>query len=103
MGVRFPPGAPESNFMFGPKGPICQSCGMPLAKDQQGGGTNADGSKSAEYCSKCYVNGQFTNSDMTASQMQELAKAKLKEMGFPGFMAGFFTKNIPRLKRWKNN
>jgi hypothetical protein len=89
--------------MFGPKGPICQSCGMPLSKDEQGGGTNTDGSKSLEYCSRCYANGQFTNPDMTASQMQELVKGKLKEMGFPGFMAGFFTKNIPQLKRWKNN
>jgi len=25
---------------------FCQSCGMPLKKDELGGGTNADGSKS---------------------------------------------------------
>ena len=24
----------------------------------------------------------------------------LKAMGFPGFIAGFFTKGIPKLKRW---
>ncbi|MBC7771253.1 MAG: hypothetical protein H7210_02040 [Pyrinomonadaceae bacterium] len=29
--------------MFRPKGPACQSCGMPLSKDPRGGGTNADG------------------------------------------------------------
>lgn len=30
----------------------CQSCGMPLKKDEKGGGTNADGSKSEMYCGK---------------------------------------------------
>ena len=28
----------------------CQSCGMPLSRDPNGGGTNADGSASAMYC-----------------------------------------------------
>jgi hypothetical protein len=32
--------------MFKPKGPYCQSCGMPLSKDAKGGGTEKDGSKS---------------------------------------------------------
>ncbi len=30
---------------------------MPLSKDPRGGGTNADGSKSSEYCSHCYSAG----------------------------------------------
>jgi len=79
----------------------CQSCGMPLKKDEKGGGTNADGSKSTMYCSRCYENGKFTAPDMSVSQMQELVKGKLKEMGFPGFIAGFFIKGIPKLERWK--
>jgi hypothetical protein len=36
--------------------------------------------------------------------MQAFVKEKLKEMG--GFMklfAGFFSKGIPKLERWKNN
>jgi len=32
--------------------------------------------------------------------MQDFSKLKMKEMGFPGFLAGFFTKGIPKLKRW---
>lgn len=80
----------------------CQSCGMPLKKDEKGGGTNADGSKSAMYCSRCYENGAFTNPNMSAQEMQKLVKGKLKEMGFPGFVAGFFTKGIPKLERWTN-
>lgn len=79
----------------------CQSCGMPLNKDEKGGGTNADGTKSEMYCSKCYDSGKFINPDMTVTQMQDLVKSKLKEMGFPGFLAGFFTKGIPKLERWK--
>jgi hypothetical protein len=34
--------------------------------------------------------------------MQNFAKDKVKEMGFPGFLAGVFTKGIPRLERWKD-
>lgn len=37
---------------------------------------------------------------MTASQMQEFVKGKMKGMDFPSFLAGFFTKGIPKLERW---
>lgn len=79
----------------------CQSCGMPMKKDEQGGGTNADGSKSMMYCSHCFQNGKFTLPDFTAEEMKQLVKGKLKEMGIPGFLGGFFTMNIPKLERWK--
>ena len=79
----------------------CQSCGMPLKKDPKGGGTEAGGKKSTIYCSRCYERGKFTKPNMTVSEMQALVKDKLKEMGFPGFLAGFFTKGIPKLERWK--
>ena len=79
----------------------CQSCGMPLKKDEQGGGTNVDGSRSKVYCSKCYEKGVFQNPEIdTAEKMQDFVKGKLKTMGFPGFIAGLFTKGIPRLERW---
>ena len=81
----------------------CQSCGMPLKKDKKGGGTNADGSKSTMYCSHCYENGEFTQPDCTAEEMQELVQGKLREMGFPGFMARMFSKGVPKLDRWTNN
>lgn len=82
---------------------VCQSCSMPMKKDAQGGGTNADGSKSVMYCSKCYEHGQFTNPEIdSAEKMQAFVKVKMKEMGIPGFLAGFFTKGIPKLKRWNS-
>ena len=80
---------------------FCQSCGMPLKKDENGGGTNTDNSKSLKYCSICYQVGKFTRPDFTAGQMQELVKGKMKEMGIPGFMSGLFTYGIPKLERWK--
>ncbi len=80
----------------------CQSCGMPMKKDRLGGGTNSDGTKSGMYCSKCFELGYFTRPEIdTAEKMQRIVKEKLKEMGFPGFLAGFFTKGIPHLKRWE--
>jgi hypothetical protein len=78
----------------------CQSCGMPLKRDEQGGGTEADGTKSARYCSHCYVLGKFTRPDLTVGQMQELVRGKLTEFGFPKWLAGFFTRGIPKLERW---
>lgn len=80
---------------------FCQSCGMPLKKDPKNGGTEANGSVSLLYCSYCFADGNFTRPDITVNEMKALVKGKMKEMGFPGFLAGFFTYNLPRLKRWK--
>lgn len=79
----------------------CQSCGMPLKKDPAGGGKNADGSTSKMYCSYCFENGQFKQADWTVQHMQNFVGFKMKEMGIPGFLTGFFTKGIPKLERWK--
>ncbi|WP_372746161.1 zinc ribbon domain-containing protein [Lutibacter sp.] len=83
---------------------ICQSCAMSLNKDPKGvgGGTNANGKPSYKYCSYCYQDGTFLQPNITAQEMQAFVKEKLKEMG--GFMklfAGFFSKGIPKLERWK--
>ncbi len=80
----------------------CQSCGMPLKKSPGGGGTDADGSISKMYCAYCYEKGQFKNPDWTLGKMQEFVKGKMKEMGFPGFLAGYFANGIAKLERWKN-
>jgi hypothetical protein len=79
----------------------CQSCGMPMKKSTHGGGTNADQSISTMYCAYCYENGKFTRPEWSVLQMQDFVKDKMKEMGFPGFLAGFFTRGIPKLERWK--
>jgi hypothetical protein len=79
----------------------CQSCGMPLKRDEKGGGTNADGSKSALYCSHCYQKGEFTMPDASVEQMQAKVREKLIEFGFPKFLTGIFTRRIPKLQRWR--
>ena len=74
---------------------------MPLKRDKEGGGTNADGSRSAIYCSHCYEKGAFVLPDITAEQMQARVRDRLTEIGFPRFLAGMFTKRIPTLERWR--
>ena len=78
----------------------CQSCGMPLSKDLERGGTEADGTKSLMYCSHCYQNGQFTSPDITVEQMIQRVKGIMKEMHIPGFFTYFLIRKIPRLERW---
>jgi hypothetical protein len=73
---------------------------MPLKRSPNGGGTNADGTISKMYCANCYENGKFRHPEWTVSQMQEFVKGKMKEMGFPGFLAGLYAKKVPKLKRW---
>jgi len=80
---------------------LCQSCGMPMKKDPLSGGTNVDGSKSAEYCSYCFQDGAFCSPEITTAQeMQTFCIGKLKRQGMPGFMAWLLTRNIPKLRRW---
>jgi len=87
--------------MFGPRGAICQSCGMPLSRDPLGGGTEAGGARTSTYCSHCYRDGKFINPDMTMPEMMTLVEGKLREMHIPGFIARRMSKGIPELERWK--
>lgn len=82
---------------------FCQSCGFPLKKDKQGGGTEKDGSKSIKYCSMCYENGQFLTSPEidTAAKMQQFCMQQMKKSGMSGFLAWLGTRPIPRLERWR--
>ncbi|PFO08977.1 hypothetical protein COJ85_02425 [Bacillus sp. AFS076308] len=79
----------------------CQSCGMPLAKDELGGGTEKNGTKSIKYCSHCFMNGEFTLPNITVEEMKQRVKEKIVEFGMPKFIAGMFTRNIHNLERWK--
>ncbi len=78
----------------------CQSCGMPMKKDPQEGGTNSDGSKHTEYCSYCYENGAFTQPEFKAGDMQKFCIEKMKDCGVPKPLGWLFTRSIPKLKRW---
>ncbi len=77
---------------------VCQSCGMPMSEDPEGGGTNADGTLSSEYCSFCYARGVFTQPDITMEAMREQVKGQMKNV--PTILRAHFTRTIPKLKRW---
>ena len=79
----------------------CQSCGMPLRRDEKGGGTNADGSKNLMYCSHCFEAGRFTLPDMSVQEMQTRVKGKLREAGVPGIAAWLLARKVPKLARWQ--
>ncbi|MBR4778935.1 MAG: GNAT family N-acetyltransferase [Bacteroidaceae bacterium] len=85
---------------------FCQSCGMPLTRNEDCG-TEADGSLSFDYCRYCYADGHFLQEctmdemidhcaqfvDEVNKQMpQPMTKEEYKQM-----MRGFF----PMLKRWR--
>jgi len=74
---------------------------MSLKKSPNKGGTN-DGNISTKYCGYCYKKGLFKQPNITAKEMQEFVKYKMKDMGFSVFLAGLFSKGIPKLERWKN-
>ena len=81
---------------------MCQSCGMPISKDPQKGGTNSDGSKNISYCSYCYQSGDFTF-EGTVQEFQEFCRKKMIDNGYSKLKAWLFTRGMKQLKRWKNN
>lgn len=93
--------AGNTTHMFKPKGPYCQSCGMPLSKDEHQGGTEKDDSKSQDYCSHCYQHGSFTDPHITLEAMKLKVEGKMKTLHIPKFLARMFTKNMSELKRWR--
>ena len=63
------------------EGPLCQSCGFPIEM-LEGFGTNADGSKSEDYCQDCFQNGKFTRPEVTMEQIIERAATLLVQLSF---------------------
>ncbi len=96
----------EKAFQEGQLPQFCQSCGMPLTKNEDCG-TNADGSTNFDYCKYCYADGKFLQ-ECTMDEMIEhcaqfvdevnknMPKPMTKEE-YKQMMRGFF----PMLKRWK--
>ena len=74
---------------------------MPLKRDEKSGGTNADGTRSTMYCS--HQNGQFVLPDISLAEIQARVREKIVEFGMPGFLAGIFTRKIPKLARWQKS
>jgi hypothetical protein len=80
---------------------ICQSCGMPLQKEEDLG-TNADGSRSEEYCFHCFQNGKFLDEGITLQEKIDKNVKFAVQMGMSEYEARKMASNVlPKLKRWK--
>jgi len=81
---------------------FCQSCGMPMAPGVEYG-TEADGSKSTDYCAYCYKDGKFTE-EMSMEQMIDFCTSHMAEAN-PDMTAEQAREQMlcffPTLKRWK--
>ena len=78
----------------------CQSCGMPLKMDKNGGGSEQDGTISKKFCSSCYENGEFKRPDFTVKEMQDLVDTILKnEMKWWRFRRWLAKMQIATLER----
>jgi hypothetical protein len=82
---------------------ICQSCGMPMNKDPQGGGTNMDHSKSKKYCSFCLIDGRFVDEGITLKEkIEKNIRIAVSLMNTPEEKAREMAETIlPQLERWK--
>lgn len=85
---------------------FCQSCGMPL-REAADFGNNKDLSRNTDYCSFCYIDGQFT-SDLTMDEMiehnlefLEMFNKDSEKQLTPEEAREQMRKYFPTLKRWK--
>lgn len=78
---------------------VCQSCGMPIVSDDQFG-TEADGSKSADYCRYCYEKGEFIDK-VTMEEYIDMCAQYGAQAGMTSEeMKAHCEKLFPTLKRW---
>lgn len=82
---------------------ICQSCGMPLEKEEHFG-KNSDSSRNEDYCCYCFPNGKFSK-DETMEEMIESCIQFGIEAGCPDAETARakMMEYMPTLKRWENN
>ncbi|MFV0401939.1 MAG: zinc ribbon domain-containing protein [Oscillospiraceae bacterium] len=79
---------------------FCQSCGMPLEESVLG--TNADGTKSQDYCQYCYANGAFVKEETMEQMIESCIPFMIEEhpqMSAEQAKAGMM-EFFPTLKRW---
>jgi len=77
---------------------ICQSCGMPMTKDQFG--TNKNGSKNELYCKYCYENGEFVDNVSMEEYIEKCSQFGAQAGMTNEEMKRFCERLFPTLKRW---
>lgn len=95
-------GVPLERFFDMPMSYYCQCCSMPIP-DEEMHGTEADGSKSADFCKYCYDRGDFTAKGMTMDEFIEAtAPMEAKALGASLDEAvSLMATLLPHLKRWR--
>jgi hypothetical protein len=79
---------------------LCQSCGMPLDKEDIKG-TEKNGLKSNEYCKYCYENGVFKHPKMSLDEMKNNVENTMKKLEIHHYEIQKAVNILPALKRWK--
>jgi len=74
---------------------------MPLSQDPKGGGSEADGTLSTEYCSFCYRDGAFVSPDLTLEGMIAFLGPMMDSMKMPQEVVAKTKAALPSLKRWR--
>ena len=78
---------------------ICQSCSMPLTKNEEFG-TNKDGGKNEDYCIYCYKDGEFID-NVSMEEYIEMNVPFAEQAGMTKEqMREHCEKVFPTLKRW---
>jgi hypothetical protein len=79
----------------------CQSCAMPMGITDEHYGSEADGKKSEDYCSYCYIDGQFKK-DVSMKEMLDLCVGFAVDNTTTEKQARRkLEKILPTLKRWQ--
>ncbi|MGV8151594.1 MAG: zinc ribbon domain-containing protein [Candidatus Nanoarchaeia archaeon] len=80
---------------------ICQSCAMPMKKEDDFG-TNEDGSYSKEYCCFCFEGGDFKDKGITLQEKIDKLTQMGQKLGLTEEQARKMAEiKLPGLKRWK--
>jgi hypothetical protein len=85
-----------------PKGPFCQSCGMPMESPEDFG-RGQNGFRVDHFCRYCFANGAFTEPDISMEAMLDKCASVMAQKGIHGSASGraLMAGVLPRLKRWR--
>ncbi|SDN26829.1 Helix-turn-helix [Actinomyces ruminicola] len=92
---------PVTRLLEAPPGPHCQSCGMPIPREGQHG-SEANGTRSEDYCSMCYQDGAFVGPETLEDLIEHSApyvseSAHITEDEAVSYLSAV----LPQLRRWK--
>ncbi|MFX0052983.1 MAG: zinc ribbon domain-containing protein [Candidatus Hodarchaeota archaeon] len=85
-----------------PTEPICQSCALSI-QTVEDKGTEADGTRSDDYCCDCYEAGEFIEPEITIKEMIEMSvTTTAKSLEITLDEARIYLESLlPTLKRWQ--